>query len=181
MLDNLATWIANNLYNSLSDEQKKEYEEKKKGQKNLLIRVKFLMILILLIIFLVPIGYILSIEKELFIGSIVFFFMRYWNNGHHFKTTDKCFVVTISAVLLIPITVHFLGQHILILSILSFISILIFAPFRKQDTRKKFYFKKVVSLIVCVVGYFLGSIVVAAIFIQSIDLIHNIKNKRAGN
>lgn len=177
----MAIWIANNLYDSLNEDQKKSYESKGKGYRNFLIRIKFLIILILLIISLVPIGLIFNIEKELIFGSLVFFFMRYWNNGHHFKTTDKCFIITSSVVLLIPVTNYFIGQFSLINSLISFLLILIFAPFRKQVNQKKYYTKKIISLAVCVIGYFLGSIVVSAILIQSIDLIHNIKNKRVGN
>jgi accessory gene regulator protein AgrB len=178
LLDKLAIKIANIMYNSLSVEQKNDFEARKKGYKNLLLRIKFLIITILLIFCLVPIGYAFDIKQDLIIGCSIFFLMRYWNDGHHFKTTDLCFIITLSAIMLVQLTNHYLSEYTLIITCFSFISILLFAPFRKQKTTNQYYRKKIIALIICIIGYFLGSIAVAAILIQSIDLIHKFNNER---
>lgn len=175
MLGKISEWIATKLYDSLSEQQKSTYESNDRGYKNLLKRIKILLIYLSLTIVLLPVSIYLDIGKDIIIGTIAFAFMRIWNNGHHFKSIDRCFLVTLLAILSIQLISHYLGILKLEMVIVSLVLNFIFAPFKKQNTQKKKYIRKITSLIICLSSYWLGTVVVSAVFVQAIDLIHKKK------
>jgi accessory gene regulator B len=181
LLEKLTIRVANTLYENLSQKQMEDINSDGKAFKTILNKLKFIIIWVCLFISIFLIGFFFNITNELVIGSLVFFLMRYINDGHHFKSVDSCFLVTISVLISIPIIHYYLSDYTLFLAMINIICNVVFAPFKYQKTNRNFYTRKTFSIVICILAYLSGSLATSAIFIQSIDLIHNIKKKKKVN
>ncbi|MEX2460028.1 MAG: accessory gene regulator B family protein [Paenibacillaceae bacterium] len=175
MLHKLAIVISKTLYDSLNDEKKLQHQKNGLDYKNLENRIKVLLIYFSLFVLLLIVGLTLHIERELFWGTLVFAIARIWNGGHHFESTDLCFLVTATVLLLIQVFNYYFSEYAPFLALVSFLLNAIFAPFHHKKGKTHFYFKKAVSLLACVASLWMGTLVIFAIFAQSIDLIHKPK------
>ncbi|ASS66253.1 accessory gene regulator B family protein [Paenibacillus sp. RUD330] len=104
-----------------------------------------------------------------------FCLIRFLSGGHHLNSLTWCSIVT--ALLIFPIPLIDLSKTIvLILSVISVLMFLYFAPFRKQDTnlshemsqRMKF----LAVLLILSNLYFLNPILALVFFFQSTLLVH---------
>lgn len=172
MLHKLAIFISKALYESLNDEKKMEHQKKGLDYKNLESRIKILIIYFSLFLVLLLVGLSLHIGKELFWGTLVFAIARIWNGGHHFESTDLCFLITASVLLAIQALNYYFSEAAYYLAFASFVLNALFAPFDFKKIKRKSLIKKVISLLACIGSLWMGSIVIIAIFAQSIDLIH---------
>lgn len=161
---NLGNWI----WDHLNDEQK----EKAKNQKLDLIeiqnRIKIILLYIAITLTLLSFGWITGLWIELVLSLISFSFVRWWNKGHHFSV-DACYLVTIGVIIgVIPLSYIIQEYQTIVLAIAVTFN-MIFAPFNKDS--KHYHIKKITSIALCVLSFYINEIFLAMWFVLGFDLI----------
>jgi accessory gene regulator protein AgrB len=160
----IGSWIWNQLENETKENIKKQNNDLTEIQNRLKIILLYIAVTLTLLIF----GWITGLWLELFLSFISFAFIRWWNGGHHFSV-DICYFLTIGVILgVIPLS-YIVQDYPTISFITAIVLHSIFAPF--NDESKHFYTKKIISLLLCVMSFYVNEILLSMWLVLGFDLI----------
>jgi accessory gene regulator protein AgrB len=161
----LSRFLSKYILNGLSQKQIDKYYVSL-DDKQLQKKLKILLIYTFVLIFLIATAIYFGIIRDIVLSIFSFHIMRKLNNGHHFKNPDYCFIVTFGTIILAPILKFYLLQYIYIFLIIGIILLVLFAPYRQKNIRKK-----LLSLCFMLISLYLDPVITFSIFIFSVDTI----------
>ncbi|MFD2673489.1 accessory gene regulator B family protein [Marinicrinis sediminis] len=124
------------------------------------------------------IAWYLGTVPETLLTIFTFFCIRFFSGGLHLKSALNCFILSTTIIIALPYiatTIPDLSSLPVILTILSVISLLIFAPANVQYSRLpiKYYplFKTISVIIACSNFFILSKIIAFTLFTQAILIV----------
>lgn len=172
LLKKAAIYIGNWIWNQLSIEQKEKTKNNNMDLIEIQNRIKIVLLYIAISVTLLMFGSFTGMWIELALSLVSFAFIRSWNGGHHFSV-DVCYIITISVILgAIPLS-YIVGEYPTIVLVIALLLNLKLAPFKK-DTKHHFA-KKTISIILCVLSFYINDIFLTMWFLLGFDLIKSSK------
>lgn len=172
LLKKAAIYTGNWIWDQLSIEQKEKTKNNNMDLIEIQNRIKIVLLYIAVSVTLLMFGNFTGMWIELGLSLVSFAFIRYWNGGHHFSV-DVCYIITTSVILgVIPLS-YIVGEYPTIVLVIALILNLKLAPFNK-DTKQHFT-KKTISIILCVLSFYINDIFLTMWFLLGFDLIKSSK------
>ncbi|GAV11378.1 accessory gene regulator B family protein [Paenibacillus sp. NAIST15-1] len=166
MISKLSKKLAKYLFSNIDENDMTRFANKGYDIVELESRLKVLFIYMFMIPIIIIESAFTGLWMENLISLVIVFGLRVLNKGHHFSP-DVCLIVTTSIIVSVPLISEFLNNDLLKLNIVI-ITIILYILFPEQLSTKN-YHKKFISIILCVFGYYLIDLLLAALFILSFD------------
>ncbi|MGM1044815.1 MAG: accessory gene regulator B family protein [Bacillota bacterium] len=139
--------------------------------------IKFLITNLLTITLLVIVATFLGIGVQVFYVASSFALLRQFAGGRHVKSPELCIITTVMSITIISLYSHLLIDYLLIISLVSILLIIIYAPYiirknMKITKNRKWVFKSI-SIGLIFLSIFFNNIYCAVAFLfEAFSLIH---------
>lgn len=168
MIDNFATKISTALVRKFPDELP-PLGVTRYG-------IKFIISNVLPILLLIIIGYLMGINREIAISYISFAILRMVSGGYHAKKPETCLIISTILLVCIAKFGYLLFEYQLIMSLISLIMVLVYAPSDIKNQTKileeHFKYLKLISVVIVLIGALMNNyLVIASMLVQSLLLI----------
>ncbi|MBD8839409.1 accessory gene regulator B family protein [Paenibacillus sp. CFBP 13594] len=138
--------------------------------------IKFIISNVLPMLILLIIGLMFNLVSEIFICLISFSSLRMVSGGYHAKEPEICLLISTVTIVLIAKLGYIMSDYTMLLSLVSLILVLIYAPSNIENQTKilveHFKYLKMISVLIIAIGFLTNNyLVISSLFVQSSLLI----------
>jgi accessory gene regulator protein AgrB len=168
LLKRAALYLGNWIWGRIENETKEKVKNKNLDLIEIQNRLKIILLYIAVTLTLLAFGWITGLWIKLGLSFISFAIIRWWNGGHHFSV-DACYFVTIGVILgVIPLS--YIIQEYQTIALIAAVTLnIVYAPFYKVT--KNYYTKKITSIILCILSFYINEIFLTMWLVLGFDLI----------